>query len=125
MQDREYGRLSGGKQTRQYGSVKLRRAALSGLAELGPRGEFHLKRRAFAWRRHHPDPASMHLHDLLGDGEAEARPDLGLGKGTVDLGELIEDPILLIERYAGPGVRHGYGEVAVPRARGDAHRAGV
>src|SRR5215475_9965595 len=48
MQDREYGRLSGGKQTRQYGSVKLRRAALSGLAELGPRWEFHLKRRSFA-----------------------------------------------------------------------------
>jgi len=39
------------------------------LSELGARGERHVKRRAFARRRHHPDAAAMHLHDLLGDGE--------------------------------------------------------
>ena len=36
----------------------------------------------------------MHLDDLLGDGDGEARAALGLGKGTVDLIELIEDLIL-------------------------------
>src|SRR5262249_23219173 len=68
----------------------------SKLPELGTRGEFHLKRRSFARRRHYPDPAAMHLDDLFGDGEAEPRAALGLGKGTVDLMELIEDPILLV-----------------------------
>jgi hypothetical protein len=32
----------------------------------------HLKRRSFAQRRHHPDPAAVHLDDLLGNGETEA-----------------------------------------------------
>src|SRR5262245_13676803 len=48
-----------------------------------------------------------------------------VGKRTVDLMELLEDTILLVERYAGAGVRHRDGEVAVARARGDAHLAGV
>src|SRR5262245_32637965 len=67
----------------------------------------------------------MHLHDLLGDGEPEARAALGLGKGTVDLVELIEDPTLLVERYARAGVAHGDGKTAIARACGDAHLAGV
>src|SRR5262245_41171118 len=92
-----------------------------GLSEFGARGNLHLARRALAYRRLHPDPAPVHLHDLLGDGEPQARAALGLGKGTVDLVELIEDPILLIKRYAGTGVCHRDGEVAVTRARGDAH----
>src|SRR5262245_13286524 len=125
MQEREYGPLSGPKQTRQYGSVKLRRAALSGLAELGSRGELHLKRRSFARRRLHPDAAAVHLDDLLGDGEPEARAALGLGKRAVDLMELIEDPALLIKGYARPGVCHRNDKVAIPRARGDADLAGV
>src|SRR5215475_16164852 len=125
MQEREYGRFSGCKETRQYGSVKLRRAALSGLAELGPRGELNLERRSFARRRHHPDAAAVHLHDLLGDGEPEACAALCLGKGTVDLMELIEDTLLLIQRYAGTGVCYQDGEMAIPRARGDAYLAGV
>src|SRR5262245_25550700 len=74
------------------------------LAELGARGDLHLKRRSFARCRHHPDAAAVHLHDLLGDGEAQPRAALSLGKGTVDLVELIEDTILLIGRYAGTGV---------------------
>jgi len=36
----------------------------------------------------------VHLDDLFGDGDGEARAALGLGKGTVDLMELIEDLIL-------------------------------
>src|SRR5215475_6998851 len=96
-----------------------------GLPKFGTRWELHLKRRPFARRRHHPDAAPMHLHDLLRDGEAEARAALGLGKGTVDLVELLEDPSLLVKGYARPGVRHRDGEMAVPRARSDAHLAGV
>src|SRR5262249_20661576 len=97
----------------------------SGPPELSARGELHLKRRAFARRRHHPDAATVHLDDLFGDGETKARAALGLGKGTVDLVELIEDPALLVDRYAGPGVSDRDGEVAIARARGDAHLAGV
>jgi hypothetical protein len=33
----------------------------------------------------------VHLYDLLGDGEAEARTALGFGVGAVDLVELVED----------------------------------
>src|SRR5215467_5649452 len=71
------------------------------LVKLGARGELRLKRRSFARRRHHPDPAPVHLDDPLGDGEAEARAALDLGKGTVDLVEPLEDRSLLVKRYAG------------------------
>src|SRR5262245_635558 len=43
-------------------------SALDRLSEFAARGELHLKNRSFAWRRHHPDPAPVHLDDLLGDG---------------------------------------------------------
>jgi len=59
---------------RPQGREALPQAALDGLAEFGARRELHLKRRSFARRRHHPDAAAVHLHDLLGDGEAECRP---------------------------------------------------
>src|SRR5262249_55550243 len=95
------------------------------LVKLGTRGELHLKRRSFARRRHHPDAAAVHLNNLLGDGEPEARTALGLGVGAVDLMELLEDPTLLVKRYAGTGVRHRDCEMAVPRARGDAYLARV
>src|SRR5262249_43195160 len=109
---------------RQYNSsAKLRRATR--LAELGARGQFHLKRRSFAWRRLHPDAPAVHLHDLLGDGEPEARAALGLGKRAVGLVELLEDPILLMKWDAGSGVCDRDREMAVPRARGDAHLASV
>ena len=39
--------------------------------------------------------------------------------------ELLEDTILLVEWYAGPGVRYRDGEMAVLGARGRAHLAGV
>ena len=41
-----------------------------------------------------PNAAAVHLDDLLGDGEPEARAALRLGKGAVDLVELLEDPVL-------------------------------
>src|SRR5262249_53545945 len=103
----------------------LAHAPWRGLSELGARGELHLKRRSLTWRRHYPDPAPVHLDDLLGDGEPEARAALGLSKRAIDLVELLEDPSLLVKRYAGPGIRHRDREMAVPRACGDAHFAGV
>src|SRR5215468_2116130 len=107
------------------GRRHLPQASLEGLAEFSARWDLHLERRSFARRRHHPDAAAVHFDDLLGDGEPEARAALGLGKGAVNLVELIENPILLVERYAGSGVCYRDGEMAVPRARGDAHLAGV
>jgi|SRR6516164_9477801 len=49
----------------------------------------------------------------------------GLGKRAVDLVELIEDPILLINGDARPGVGYRDGEMAVARAGGDGHLARV
>ena len=57
-------------------------------------------------RRLHPDPAPVHLDDLLGDGEGQAGAVLGLGVRAVHLVVLIENPILLIKRYAGASVGH-------------------
>src|SRR5262249_31141967 len=76
------------------GRRHLPHPTLDGLSEFGARGELHLKRRSFARRRHHPDPPAVHLDDLLGDGEPEARAALGLGKRAVDLMELVKDPTL-------------------------------
>ena len=67
----------------------------------------------------------MHLYDLLGDGEAESRPTLGLGVGAVDLMELLEDADLLLARNAGARVGHANGEVAIVSGRGDAHLSRV
>ena len=39
--------------------------------------------------------------------------------------ELLEDPSLLIQWYAGPGARHRDGERNVPYARGNAHFSSV
>src|SRR5262245_59566926 len=75
----------------------LAHAPWGGLAEFSARGKLHLKRRSFAWRRHHPDAAAMHLDNLLGDGEAESRAAFGLGHRAVDLMELLKDPILLVK----------------------------
>src|SRR5262245_27120654 len=67
----------------------------------------------------------MHLHDLFGDGKPEARAALGLGKGAVDLMELIEYARLLLLRDPWPRVRHADGEVTVDRLRRDAYLASV
>jgi hypothetical protein len=60
-----------------------------------------------------------------GDGQTKAGTALGLGVRAVDLMELLEDPILLIKRYARPGVCHRYSEMAVPCAGGDTDFASV
>src|SRR5215510_1482492 len=68
---------------------------LDWLAELGARGDLHLKRGSPSRHRLHPNAPAVHLDDLLGDGEAQTGAALGLGKRAVDLVELIEDPTLL------------------------------
>src|SRR5215471_15375972 len=108
---------------RYNSSAKLHRAAR--LAELGARGQLQLKRRSFARRRLHPDAAAVHLDDLLGDGEAEARAALGLGVGTVDLMELLEDAGLVLFGNAWSRIGHADVEVAVDRLCSHAHLAGV
>src|SRR5215813_4162705 len=87
--------------------------------------ELHLKGRALPKRRFHPNAAAMHFNDLLGNGEAEAGPTLGLGVGTVHLMELIEDASLVLFGNAWSRIGHADVEVAVDRLGGHAHLAGV
>src|SRR5262245_45942212 len=67
----------------------------------------------------------MHLDDLFGDGEPEAGAALGLGKGAVDLMELIEYAHLLLRRDPRSRVHHADGKVTIDRLRRDAHLAHV
>ena len=80
---------------------------------LGANRKLNTEGRPLAQRRFDPDTAAVHLDNLLGDGEAKARPALGLGVGAVDLMELLEDARQVLLRYARPRVRHADGEVAV------------
>src|SRR5262245_9859009 len=63
----------------------------AGLPKLSTGRELHLERRALAQGRFDPNTPTVHLHDLLGDGEPEAGASLGLSVGTVDLMELVKD----------------------------------
>src|SRR5215831_8232739 len=90
--------------------------------EFGARGQLHLEGRAPTQGRLHPDAPAVHLDNLLGNGEPEARAAFGLGKRAVDLMELIEDPILLIKGYARSGVCHQDCKMVVPRGSGDGRR---
>src|SRR5207245_10481345 len=47
---------------------------LQGLGALGGQRDREVERRAVADRALHPDLASVHLHDLLNDREAQASP---------------------------------------------------
>src|SRR5215475_3972652 len=94
-----------------------------GLSEFGARGNFHLERRALAYRRLDPDATTMHLNDLLGDGEPETSATSGLGQRAVDLVELLEDASSLVIGNAWPRIGHAHVEVAVVRLGGHAHLA--
>src|SRR5215475_9835844 len=87
--------------------------------------QLHLKRRAFARDRLDPDAATVHLHNLLGNGEPQPGAALGLGVGAVDLVKLLEDARLVLLRNAGSGVGHTDGEVAIASGSGDAYLPGV
>jgi hypothetical protein len=87
-------------------------------------GNLHLERRALAYRGLDPDTTTMHLHDLLGYGEPEARAALGLSVGAVDLMELLEDASLVLFGNAWSRIGHAV-EVAVDRLGSYVHLAGV
>src|SRR5437764_340289 len=97
------------------------RLSWGALWKFGARGQLHLEGRALADRRLDPDATTVHLYNLLGDGEAEAGPALRLGIGVVNLMKLVEDPVQLLRRYTRTRISHGNSEVAVHGRRGDAH----
>ena len=82
-----------------------------------PDGQVELEGRPLAEFRFHPDLPAVHLDDLLGDGEPEAGPALGLGVGAVDLVELIEYAVRSSRRYPGTGIDHRDGEQPLRRWR--------
>src|SRR5262245_15968538 len=107
--------------TRNAGLACCRGWSLSG----GARGNLHLERRTLTQGRLDPDAATVHLHDLLGDGESEAGAALGLGKGAVDLMELLEDARPLVLGNARPRIGHADVEVIVDHLGSHAHLARV
>src|SRR5215467_15599338 len=95
------------------------------LVELGADRQLHLKGRAFAERRFHPDVPTMHLHDLFGDGESQASPALSLGKRAVHLMKVLEDSRLVLFGNTWPCIRYADCEVVVDCLGGHAHLARV
>src|SRR5215831_1344011 len=95
------------------------------LVELGADRQLHLKGRAFAERRFHPDAPTVHLHDFLGDGEAQTRTALSFGKRAVHLMKVLEDSPLVFQWYSRPSVRYADRKVAVDRFGAHAHLARV
>src|SRR5215471_16662603 len=91
------------------------------IAKLGAYRQLHLKGRAFAERRFHPDAPTMHLHDLFGDGEPQASPALSLGKRAVHLMKVLEDSRLMLFGNAWPRIGHADAEAAVDRFGRDSH----
>ena len=91
----------------------------------GTHGKLHLECGAFAQGRLDPDTPAVHLHDLLGDGEPEASATLCLGKGAVDLVELLKDARLLLLGDARSGVQHADGELTIDGFCRHAHLASI
>src|SRR5262249_9497690 len=88
-------------------------------------GQLHAERRSLAESRFYPNTTAMHLDDLLGDGQTQPRSTLCPRVRSVDLVELLKDPLLLLRWNAGPRIADAEGKVAVGRSRGNAHLAGV
>src|SRR5215467_12408122 len=91
------------------------------LVELGADRQLHLKGRAFAERRFHPDAPTVHLHDFLGDGEAQTRTPLSFGKRAVHLMKVLEDAGLVLFGNTWPRIGHADVEAAVDRFGRDSH----
>src|SRR5262249_27357562 len=85
----------------------------------------HLERRTLPYGRFDPDATTMHLDDLLGDGEAQTGAALGLGKGAVDLMELFEDTRLLLGRDTRTRIGHSNIEVPIYGLGRDPHLSGI
>src|SRR5262249_15556658 len=99
--------------------------SLGELLKFGARGNLHLEHRAPAYRRLNPDATTMHLNDLLGDGEPETSATSGLGERAVDLMELLEDAGLVLFGNTWPRIRHADVEAAIDRLGSHAHLARV
>src|SRR5262245_45842275 len=104
---------------------EVRACSRQPLAELSTSRQLHLEGRTLTQGRLDPDAPTVHLHDLLGDGESEAGAALGLGKGAVDLMELLEDARPLALGNAGPRIGHADVEVTIDRLGSHAHLARV
>src|SRR5262245_57413095 len=91
------------------------------LAQLGADRQLHLKGRAFAQDRLDPNPAAVHLDDLLCNGEPEACAALGLGVRAVHLMELFEDAGLVLFGNTWPRIGHADIEAAVDSFGRDSH----
>src|SRR5262249_11820003 len=83
------------------------------LLKLGAGRQLHLKGRALTQGRLDPNPPAVHFDNLLGDGEPQAGPTLGLSVRAVDLMELLEDAGSMLLRYSWAGIGHTDGEVPV------------
>jgi hypothetical protein len=70
-----------------------------------------------------PDPSTMQLHELLGQGQAEPRALLLAGVLTPHLAELLEDRRLILGRDPDSGVADGDGDHAIGRRDGEADSA--
>src|SRR5262249_32138713 len=68
----------------------------------------------------HPDAATVHFDDLLGNGEAKASSTFGLRIRGIDLMELLEDSRPFLLRDARTGIHHADREVSIDSFGGDA-----
>ena len=112
-----------GGAVRRFGLPGPRYTWSGALQKFGANWKLYLEGCALAQRRINPDATTVHLDDLLGDGEPETGPAFGFGVGAVDLMELLEDALPLLRRYAGPVSVTANSEVAIHGCRGDAHLA--
>src|SRR5260370_36851279 len=82
-----------------------------------------MERRAVTDGAFHPDLASVHLHDLLNDREAEASPGYRLRGAAAHSPEALEDVADLVRRDAETGVRDADQRVTALDAAGQRDRA--
>src|SRR4029077_14628267 len=90
----------------------------------GSEGDREVERGAVTDGAFDPDLASVHLHDLLNDREAEASPRYRLRGAAAHAPEALEDVADLLRRDADPGVGDADQGVPALDAAGGSDRAG-
>src|SRR5213080_2604456 len=98
---------------------------LLGVGAFGAQGDREVERRAVAQRAFHPDLASVHLHDLLNDREAEASPGNRLRGAAADSPEALEDMADLVGRDADARVGDTDQNEAALGPAGESHSASI